>query len=217
MKTKEKESIDFDSKRNEFDWYIEELNKIYINDEGRAKKIARRGLRELGFMTKNSSSNSHEIDKQITIIVVLCILIALCCFFAPNVGSMGMYIFGVIFFIAGLFTGLNVPGAGLIFLFSHGGTGLFIMIISLFGMDDSMGLEKIFNNPVFTDGGIHGNILIYLIIMAIIFVVAIIYTILHNLSPKLKEDKKHIIRILLLFLIGILLLAIFPKIFPYVI
>ena len=38
-----------------------------------------------------------------------------------------MYFFGTVFFLAGLFIGLNVPVFGIIFLFSHGGSGFGII------------------------------------------------------------------------------------------
>lgn len=213
MKMNDKEENDYNLRKNEFDWYIEELNKIYVYDKGRAKKIARRGLKDLGLLKETISFKSLGIDKEISIIVIICILITLCCFLTPNASSLMMYIFGVIFFLVGIFVGLEVTVFGLIFLFSHGGSGLAIMILSLFGMGDSSDFNQIFNNPVFTDGGIPKNMLIYLCVLALVFISAIIYTIFHNLSPTLKQNKKHMIRILLLYFIAILLTALFFKFF----
>ena len=127
-----------------------------------------------------------------------------------------MYIFGLVFFFAGLFVGSYVIGFGLIFLFSHGGSGLFIMISSLLS-NEFFDFEDISNNPVFTDGGIPNDLKQYLIGIIAVFAIAIIYTIAHNLSSKLKEDNKHIIIILSLYLIGILLVGLAPRIFPYLI
>lgn len=201
---------------NEFDLYVAELNKIYMNDKKKANKIARRGLTDLGLLNKSITGNSLGINKEIAIIIAICSSIALCCFFAPNLELMGIYLFGMIFFFAGLFVGLYIPVFGLIFLFSHGGTGLFVMIMSLFGFPiDSPEIEKIFNNPIFTDGAVPKNIILFLCVVGIVFVSAFIYTIIHNLSPTLKKDKKNIIRILILFFIGIVLVILFPKIFPY--
>ena len=204
-----KKNEEEETNRNEYDLYLEELNKIYTNDKTRAKKIARRGLEDLGLI-----KNSLGIDIQLTSIVVLCILIGLCGLLAPTAESIGTYFFGFAFFLAGLFTGLYVPVFGLIFLMSHGATGLYLMVISLFGVfNDSSGLDVIFNNPRFTDGGIPYTFTIYLHIIIAFLAVAVIYVLIHNLSPKLKDNKRHVIRILFLFFIVVLLLALLPRLF----
>lgn len=200
-----------------FDRYIEELYKINTEDKKRAEKIAKSGLRELCIVFEEDNPPSSVVDsKNKKIIIAICILIALCGLLVQNIGMILMYIFGLVFFFAGLFVGSYVIGFGLIFLFSHGGSGLFIMISSLLS-NEFFDFEDISNNPVFTDGGIPNDLKQYLIGIIAVFAIAIIYTIAHNLSSKLKEDNKHIIIILSLYLIGILLVGLAPRIFPYLI
>lgn len=206
-----------------FDTYIEELYKINAEDKKRAERIAKRGLEELGYKsdTKSHSSTGSSktflgIDTKQACLIFVCILIALCGCLVQDATLILMYIFGLVFFFAGVFVSLTFPLFGLIFLATHGGTGLFIMISSLV----SSNIENLFQitkNPAFSDGGIPADLKQYLIATGCVFIVAIIYTILHNLSPRLKEDKKHMIIILFIFFIGILLVGLAPRIFPYLI
>lgn len=204
-----------DINKPNFDRYIEELYKINTYDKNRADLIAQRGLEELGITDiDNKSTIFLGIEKGKAILVGICILFILCGFLSSRIELIFIYFFGLVFFFAGLFIGLNVPVFGLIFLCTHGGAGLFILLSSFFGGFDDY--NKILNNPVFTDGGIPKDLKTYLTAIVTIFVIALIYTLLHNLSPKLKENKIHMILILLLFLIGIILVGLIPRIFPYI-
>ena len=131
---------------------------------------------------------------------------------------MALYMFGLVFFLAGLFIGLNVPVFGLIFLCSHGGTGIIIMLSSLLGSDENSlfyNIGRIFKNPMFSDGGMPSNLRLHLCAIVAVLVTALVYTVLHNLSPRLKENKIHMIIILALFLIGIVLVGLIPRMYPY--
>lgn len=206
-----------ETEKNYYDWYINELNALYVKDKKKAIKIARHGLDEMGLLKQSgSNSGSLGIDKEMATIVSLCILIGLCGLLIPNFAGIGMYLFGTLFFLAGTFIGLYVPVFGLIFLVSHGGAGLFIMLSAASGefTDESITIfEKIISSPAISDGGFPTSMILYVGIALVFFVTAIIYIILHNLSPVLKKDKKHVIRILLLLLAGILLFLLFPRIF----
>ncbi|MBR1385591.1 MAG: hypothetical protein IJ568_02035 [Bacilli bacterium] len=200
--------------------YLNELHKIYEEDKVRANRMAKRRLVELGFIKENRKENSNnfnfEFDIKFKTIVVICVLIAMVSLIPANGITVPIYLFGFVFFLAGLFVGLYVPFFGIIFLFSHGGTGLFLMLSSLLGSSTenmSIGIDFA-NNPVFSDGGIPSNIKLYFYFIIVIFVVAFIYTIIHNVSKKMKSDKKHVIIILTLYLIAILLVALSTKIFP---
>jgi hypothetical protein len=204
-------------KNNYFDSYIKELYKINTDNPQKAKDIAKKGLNELGLLDKSAKTNKLGIDMKWAVIICICFLIILCAFFSSNLELAMMYIFGVVFFLAGLFIGLYVPIFGIIFLFSHGGAGIYMMLSSLLGnVDDfSTKIDLIFNNPIYTDGGMPITIKLYLIIILVVFVVAFIYTILHNLSPKLKENKIHTILVLSLYLLLIILVGFLPRIFPF--
>lgn len=204
-------------KTDYFDKYIKELYKINTDNPKKAKDIAKNGLDELGLLKKASPKNNKlGIDINWAIIVIICLLMFLGAFLTSNMDSAMLYIFGVIFFLAGLFIGLYVPVFGLIFLLSHGITGFVtIFLVLLFGTDNMDSINIILNNPLYTDGGMPFNIKIYLISICVLFVAAFIYTILHNLSPKLKKNKIHAIIILSLYLITIILIGLFSRVFPF--
>ena len=204
--------------KSDFDWYIEELYKVNSSDPNKANSIARRGLDELGLLNKSETGTILGIDIVTLLVVFLCIIIGLCVLLVPDMNTSPMYLFGCLFFFAGLAVGFSVPGFGLIFLFTHGGTGLAVMICSLLGSFDSNDsiIEKIFNNPALTDGGMQNNMYMYLYLIGALFVTALVYTILYNLSPKLKENKIHIVVILAIFFVGILLVGLLPRIFGFI-
>lgn len=201
-----------------FDRYIEELYKLNTNDKKRAEKIAKQGLEELGIVSQTKYPNSLGIDLEKLAIVGICLMIALCALLVPNLTSVWMFMGGIVFFLAGLLVGLNEQGFGLIFLFSHGMTGLFAIILSFFSnLENADKPFSIFNNAIFSDGGVPNELKIYLGSIIIIFIVALIYSILHNLSPVLKKNKKHMIIILLLYFVAILLTGLTTRFFPYLI
>ena len=137
-----------------------------------------------------------KVEKRITISI--CVLIALCSLLVSNYELIFIYLFGMVFFFAGLFIGLKAPVFGLLFLVTHGGSGLFIMILSfLGGLDNELfDFKNFFNNPVFSDGGVPSNLKFYLGTVATIFIISLLYTIIHNFSSTMKEDHKHMIIIL---------------------
>ena len=202
-----------------FDRYIKELYKLKSENEKIANNVAKKGLEELGMTSYTPQRNSLGINTEWGLIVGICILIACCGFLLNSLASIPMYIGGLAFFLAGLFVGLNIPVFGLIFLFSHGATGLFVILSSFFFNigEESADFFKIFNNPMFSDGGIPNNLKMYIATIVVLLIIAFVYTILHNLSPVLKNNKKHMIAILLLFFIIILLTGLAPKLFPYLI
>ena len=202
-----------------FDRYIKELYKLKSDNEKIANNIAKKGLEELGMTSYTPQRNSLGINAEWGLIVGICILIACCGFLLNSLAGIPMYIGGLAFFLAGLFIGLNIPIFGLIFLFSHGATGLFVILSSFFFNigEESADFFKIFNNPMFSDGGIPNNLKMYIATIVVLLIIAFVYTILHNLSPVLKNNKKHMITILLLFFIIILLTGLAPKLFPYLI
>ena len=150
-------------------------------------------LRELH--DKNSMIIDHEVDYIISkygterkidpkklktyiliIFIILCVLLGLVNAF----NSISLYYLGIPFFLGGLFVGLSVKSSGLILLFTHGGTGLGLMLIPII-----KNLElKVYltDNPTF--------LLIYLIIIIVAIILAIILTVLYNLNDRLTDNIK---------------------------
>lgn len=180
-------------------------------------------LRELH--DKNSIIIDHEVDYIISkygterkidpkklktymsvTFVILCALLGLVNVFNSNIDiDISLYYFGILFFLAGLFIGLNVKSFGLIFLFSHGMTGLGLMLIPII-----KNLElKVYltDSPTF--------LLIYLGIIIIAVILAIILTVLYNLNDRLKDNIKIYSLIFILYLLSITMVVILPKILSY--
>lgn len=114
-----------------------------------------------------------------------------------------LYFFGAIFFLVGLFIGLNAPVFGIIFLFSHGGTGLGIMCASK--------IKSVLDSPLMTDNPT--NLKYLLILGAGLITAGIISTIFYNVSNKIKDQKYSLIIILSMFAVGIAIIQILPIMF----
>lgn len=140
------------------------------------------------------------------VFIILCALLGLVNVFNSNIDiDISLYYFGILFFLAGLFVGLNVKSFGLIFLFTHGGAGLGLMLIPII-----KNLElKVYltDNPTF--------LLIYLRIIIIAIILAIILTVLYNLNDRLKDNIKIYSLIFILYLLAITMVVILPKLLPY--
>lgn len=113
----------------------------------------------------------------------------------------GTYYFGAAFYLAGLFIGLNTKGVGLIFLLSHGGTGLGIMLVPT--------ILNILKSPLMSDLA-NNNIMSLLVIAFIAIVVAILITVFYNLSDQFKNKNYSLPIILLLYMIGIVIIKVIP-------
>ena len=180
-------------------------------------------LRELH--DKNSMIIDHEVDYIISkygterkvdpkklkkfmfvTFVILCALLGLVNAFNSNIDmDISRYYFGILFFLAGLFVGLSFKSFGLIFLFTHGGTGLGLMLIPIIkNLELKMYLT---DNPTF--------LLIYLRIIIIAIILAIILTVLYNLNDRLKDNIKIYSLIFILYLLAITMVVILPKLLPY--
>ncbi len=123
-----------------------------------------------------------------------------------NIKSIGMYIFGLIFFLAGFNIGLFVPGAGIIFLFSHGMTGLGMMCAGLVG--DAINSPLMQDNPQ--------NLYIYLGVCILIGLFATLSTIKFNLGIITNGKKPSLFMIVWAYIIMFLLVALFPKVMPFI-
>ena len=180
-------------------------------------------LRELH--DKNSMIIDHEVDYIISkygterkvdpkklkkfmfvTFVILCALLGLVNAFNSNIDmDISLYYFGILFFLAGLFVGLSFKSFGLIFLFTHGGTGLGLMLIPI--IKDLELKVYLTDNPTF--------LLIYLRIIIIVIILAIILTVLYNLNDRLKDNIKIYSLIFILYLIAITMVVFLPKLLPY--
>lgn len=151
------------------------------------------------FKTKYLNPKLEKIFKIVFVIIVL---------LAGFIGLLdttfyGSYYAGVIFFLIGMFAGLNEDKFDLIFLFSHGLSGLGLMIGPV--------LYKVLKSPILTDSA--NNIMIYLIVSIVILASGFITTTFYNLNYKVRDYKYSLPIILLLFLIGILMIKFLPTIY----
>lgn len=163
---------------------------------------------EYNVLTKNSSIGPKKIlDVDIVWIyrvAFVIIVLAIGLVDILNNSFDGTYYFGAIFYLAGLFIGLNIKGVGLIFLLSHGGTGIGIMLVPT--------IINILKSPLMSDLA-NNNIMSILVIAFIAIVVAILMTVFYNLSDQFKNKNYSLPVILLLFMIGIVIIKIIPIIY----
>lgn len=163
---------------------------------------------EYNVLTKNSSIGPKKI-LDIDIIWIyrvafVIIVLAIGLVDILNNSFDGTYYFGAAFYLAGLFIGLNIKGVGLIFLLSHGGIGIGIMLVPT--------IINIFKSPLMSDLA-NNNIMSILVIAFIAIVVAILMTVFYNLSDQFKNKNYSLPVILLLFMIGIVIIKIIPIIY----
>lgn len=163
---------------------------------------------EYNVLTKNSSIGPKKIlDIDIVWIyrvAFVIIVLAIGLVDILNNSFDGTYYFGAIFYLAGLFIGLNIKGVGLIFLLSHGGTGIGIMLVPT--------IINILKNPLMSDLA-NNNIMSILVIAFIAIVLAILMTVFYNLSDQFKNKNYSLPVILLLYMIGIVIIKIIPIIY----
>ena len=124
----------------EFDKRIQELKRLYKMNPGGTTKMLDEAMKstDLYHMTpedmevpRYETNTAGNVIKEIggTKIAYIVIIAILVFSGLLNFGeSTAMHVFGIIFFLAGFFVGKSVPGFGLIFLFSHGGSGIGVMI-----------------------------------------------------------------------------------------
>ena len=161
----------------------------------------------------NKIFKNKKIDYEDYIIFIICILIFCLGFLVKS--EFYAYLFGLIFFFTGIFAGLKERGIGLVFLVSHGLTGLMFMIMHLFDVNSIKYISN--KNELFliSNFEVPTNTKIYLLLICVTFLIAIIYTVIYNLNKKINNDKNHIIRILVFYLAGLILCYLFPKLFTY--
>ena len=188
----------------EFDSQIEKLRVIYNEKPTETINEINKAIINL-----KNETNEDVPEKKYSRRAVISGLFAVCIFLISitniNYGSeqFMMYFFGTVFFLAGLFVGLNVPVFGIIFLFSHGGTGLGIMCFTK--------INKILQSPIMTDNPT--NLQNLLVLGVGLIVIGIISTIFYNVSKKIRDKKYSLIIILAMFAIGIAIIQLLPMIY----
>lgn len=188
----------------EFDSQIEKLRMLYNEKPTETINEINKAIINL-----KNETNEDVPEKKYSRRAVISGLFAVCIFLISitniNYGSeqFMMYFFGTVFFLAGLFIGLNVPVFGIIFLFSHGGTGLGIMCFTK--------INKILQSPIMTDNPT--NLQNLLVLGVGLIVIGIISTIFYNVSKKIRDKKYSLIIILAMFAIGIAIIQLLPMIY----
>ena len=189
---------------------INELQKMYTKNPERADRKAHQLLQEI--KSDSGSVWNDIVEKKDTILLVFACFVLLFTGLL-SLKTFSMYLFGFLFLMAGLFVGLKVKGFGIIFLFSHGMTGLAIMIMSLLAPDmEELSLSSLYKDPVLADYG--NNLQIFLAILGILIFCGVIYVILYNLSDTLKKKKYSIFPPLIIFEIVLLMCAFIYIIVP---
>ena len=188
----------------EFDSEIEKLRVLYNEKPTETINEINKAIINL-----KNETNEDIPEKKYSRRAVISGLFAVCIFLISitniNYGSeqFMMYFFGTVFFLAGLFVGLNVPVFGIIFLFSHGGTGLGIMCFTK--------INKILQSPIMTDNPT--NLQNLLVLGVGLIVIGIISTIFYNVSKKIRDKKYSLLIILAMFAIGIAIIQLLPMMY----
>ena len=158
---------------------------------------------------KDYKSNKYEafdMDYQSSqiFIYIVCLLI-LAFMFLFHIGGinyeegLGLYLFGAIFLAAGQSIGTFVPYFGLIFLFSHGGTGMGVMASTF--------LSPILNNPIMTDNPPQG-LFLYIGTAIALIIIGFLVTVIRNLSRTFKNHYYSIFLPVVFYIIGMGMLVV---------
>ncbi len=193
--------------REEYDKYINELNSLYEKNPKNVTKEVGEAVKRIKDKESGKKNLLGDIDTDLLLTIGLMIVIALFSLLSPSIDTITIYIFGLAFFAAGLFIGFSQKGFGIIFLFSHGMTGLALMVGSF--------LQPVFESGLFTENP--SNVYLYLGIIISIFIVALLITILVNLSDNLKRVKYIRPIVIGIYGVGFLLVAILPRILSFIV
>lgn len=186
---------------NDLEYYIDKIKTRY-------NKYPDDTLKKLSVFTSEFDNKSSFIKDNLNTIykVAFVIIVALLgsVTVLTNEEFSMLYYFGCIFFIAGLYVGLSVPKFGLIFLFSHGGTGIGLMLVPY--------IMNILKSPYLSDLP-NNNIFKLLFCSLLCFIIAFIMTVIYNLSDKFKNNKFSLLITFILYIIGISIILLIPIIY----
>ncbi len=191
---------------NEFDRDIEELKSLYAKDPARTSMEVHESVLRLRTSSKEKTSIVNDVLKEVGIDKLLMglviLIIILTSLFAIKNSEMGIagYLFGMIFFFAGYFVSTGAKGFGLIFLFSHGGIGFGVMMVSL--LQGNISLNTLSDLSTVTQ--------VYLGLTLVASIFAFIVSVLYNLSDELKKRPYAKVVPLALFALSFLLAGLFP-------
>lgn len=190
-----------ENKKTEEEIFEENIKKITKefekNKRGTNAKLERALLeikKEKNEISLTEVLNLHK-EKVITGILIVILLLLGLFSISTNPESMIMYYFGMVFFLAGFFIGTNQDSKMvIIFLFSHGGTGLALMLGSL--------LYPIFDSPILSD--MPTKLTIVLIIIFGLALIGFILETIFNIAERFDIHKAYVP-----FLLGIFTTAVF--------
>lgn len=189
----------------DFDSKIEKLRELY--NEKPTETINEINNAILNIKNERSKKETQETKNSrkalISGIFAVCIFLISITNIKYGTEQFIMYFFGTVFFLAGLFIGLNGPIFGIIFLFSHGGVGLGLMCFNK--------IKSILESPLMTDNPTN---LQYLLIIGVgLMVAGIISTMFYNVSKKIRDQKYSLPIILAMFAVGIAIIQVLPLMF----
>ena len=193
------------------DSYFNQIEKIYENNPSFAIDELNNLIRRAEDEKNRGKSLLDRLfsgkDKELVLSIFLMIMMApIGLLTLNNIGALPLYFFGLVFFLAGVNIGFHEKIFGLIFLFSHGGVGMGIMMWSL--------LSKAFESGLFTDGG--RNLILYVVINIAIIVIGFLAVVVYNLSDYIRNKKYMKSYILLIFMVGLAMAGIFPYIMKFI-
>ena len=193
---------------NEIDKKLEELKKEYEKKPTETLNAINETILDLKNNNENNDSlfelrDAKRMPFMVCGIYAIIILIIGIVNLMYEGGSIFTYYFGAVFLIVGLFIGLFVPGFGLIFLFSHGGSG--------YGIMNAKAISLMWNSKVTSTN--LPDIKIVLSFAFFLLVVGVILTFVYNLSEKFKSKSSNLILILSLILASILIIQLTPIIY----
>ena len=181
-----------------YDQYIYELNKLYENDPQKAVDYLAASVVRVNTSKSLIERLGLDAKKLDIFFTIICALLSIPVAFICT--EQYEFMFGIIFYLAGLMVGIFVPVFGLIFLCSHGGIGFYFMTQEVF--------EIIHTNPVMGDLSTPMRSYLYTIIF--VYAAAILLTILHSCIPGMREKKYIKTIISVLYLTGLLLFKLIP-------
>lgn len=162
---------------NRFNLYLAEITDAFKKNPSKTKEIIERYIECINYKNNNKKI-VLDISKYSHILLLIFVCFAILVLGLFNIDQYVLYVGGFIFFVVGMLIGTFVPGFGIIFLFSHGLTGLYFMINSLSIKEYAV---------ILTDLPIFYTIVIYIIVIAL-FVLAVGFVIAYSLG-KLKNKK----------------------------
>ena len=179
-----------------FEKCMQDLRNLYEKDPVKAIKETQYTIRIL----KIKGGILANVDLEKLWLCIIFIMTALIGIF--NIDTYGVYLFGFIFYMAGILIAMNIGRTGLVFLMSHGVSGIAVMEGAL--------LWNLFTNPIIKD--LQFRYVMYLVWVVLLIIVGVMYAVLYNLSDNLKLKRNSMIVPFIVFFIAFYLSAILPRI-----